>query len=191
MSSYEFFEELREARIFKNLNLVQGVKADDLAIMLLNMFFALNFIWHEDRNAAVKYAQGMMRDPNLNAFRTTQSDMFNTIALLLHQEKYSDRINTKYDITIPEYRIKRILRDMARGRVDEDDYHQLFLLMMRQIKGVTSDHQRIRRQLHLYDQMSTQDKIRNLRWLMLQFRVGKARYSDLYPLLDKVWKRIT
>jgi len=191
MSSYEFFEELREARIFKNLNLVQGVKADDLAIMLLNMFFALNFIWHEDRNAAVKYAQGMMRDPNLNAFRTTQSDMFNTIALLLHQEKYSDRINTKYDITIPEYRIKRILRDMARGRVDEDDYHQLFLLMMRQIKGVTSDHQRIRRQLHLYDQMSTQDKIRNLRWLMLQFRVGKARYSDLYPLMDKVWKRIT
>jgi len=133
----------------------------------------------------------MMRDPNLNAFRTTQSDMFNTIALLLHQEKYSDRINTKYDITIPEYRIKRILRDMARGRVDEDDYHQLFLLMMRQIKGVTSDHQRIRRQLHLYDQMSTQDKIRNLRWLMLQFRVGKARYSDLYPLMDKVWKRIT
>jgi len=110
---------------------------------------------------------------------------------LLHQEKYSDRINTKYDITIPEYRIKRILRDMARGRVDEDDYHQLFLLMMRQIKGVTSDHQRIRRQLHLYDQMSTQDKIRNLRWLMLQFRVGKARYSDLYPLMDKVWKRIT
>ena len=191
MSSYEFFEELREARIFKNLNLVQGVKADDLAIMLLNMFFALNFIWHEDRNAAVKYAQGMMRDPNLNAFRTTQSDMFNTIALLLHQEKYSDRINTKYDITIPEYRIKRILRDMARGRVDEDDYHQLFLLMMRQIKGVTSDHQRIRRQLHLYDQMSTQDKIRNLRWLMLQFRVGKARYSDLYPLMDKVWKHIT
>ena len=191
MSSYEFFEELREARIFKNLNLVQGVKADDLAIMLLNMFFALNFIWHEDRNAAVKYAQGMMRDPNLNAFRTTQSDMFNTIALLLHQEKYSDRINTKYDITIPEYRIKRILRDMARGRVDEDDYHQLFLLMMRQIKGITSDHQRIRRQLHLYDQMSTQDKIRNLRWLMLQFRVGKARYSDLYPLMDKVWKRIT
>jgi hypothetical protein len=191
MSSYEFFEELSEARIFKNLNLVQGVKADDLAIMLLNMFFALNFIWHEDRNAAVKYAQGMMRDPNLNAFRTTQSDMFNTIALLLHQEKYSDRINTKYDITIPEYRIKRILRDMARGRVDEDDYHQLFLLMMRQIKGVTSDHQRIRRQLHLYDQMSTQDKIRNLRWLMLQFRVGKARYSDLYPLMDKVWKRIT
>jgi len=191
MSSYEFFEELREARIFKNLNLVQGVKADDLAIMLLNMFFALNFIWHEDRNAAVKYAQGMMRDPNLNAFRTTQSDMFNTIALLLHQEKYSDRINTKYDITIPEYRIKRILRDMARGRVDEDDYHQLFLLMMRQIKGVTSDHQRIRRQLHLYDQMSTQDKIRNLRWLILQFRVGKARYSDLYPLMDKVWKRIT
>jgi len=191
MSSYEFFEELREARIFKNLNLVQGVKADDLAIMLLNMFFALNFIWHEDRNAAVKYAQGMMRDPNLNAFRTTQSDMFNTIALLLHQEKYSDRINTKYDITIPEYRIKRILRDMARGRVDEDDYHQLFLLMMRQIKGVTSDHQRIRRQLHLYDKMSTQDKIRNLRWLMLQFRVGKARYSDLYPLMDKVWKRIT
>lgn len=191
MSNYEFFQELNEARIFKNLNLVRGVKADDLAIMLLNMFFALNFIWHEDRNAAIKYAQSMMRDPNLTGYRTTQTDMFNTIVLLLHQEKYSDRIDTRYNITIPEYRIKRILRDMARGRVDEDDYHQLFLLMMRQIKGVTSDHQRIRRQLHLYDQMSTQDKIRNLRWLMLQFRVGKARYSDLYPLMDRVWKRIT
>jgi len=191
MSNYEFFEELSEARIFKSLNLVNGVKAEDLAIMLLNMFFALNFIWHEDRNSAIQYAKAMMRDQNFNGFRTTQPDMFNAIVLLLRQEKYADRINTRYDITLPEFRIKRIIRDMSNGRVDEDDYLQLFLIMMRQFKGVTSDHQRIRRQLHLYDQMSTQDKIRNLRWLMLQFRVGKARYSDLYPLLDKVWKRIT
>ena len=191
MSNYEFFNELNEARIFKNLNLVRGVSAEDLALILLNMFFALNFIWHEDKGAAVNYAKSMMRDPNLTGYRTTQTDMFNTIVLLLHQEKYSDRLNTRYNVTIPEYRIKRILRDMARGRVDEDDYHQLFLLMMRQIKGTSSEHQRIRRQLHLYDKMSTEDKIRNLRWLLLQFRVGKARYSDLYPMLDKIWKRIT
>ena len=191
MSNYEFFNELSEARIFKNLNLVQGVSAENLALILLNMFFALNFIWHEDKDSAIKYAKSMMRDPNLTGYRTTQTDMFNTIVLLLHQEKYSDRLNTQYNVTIPEYRIKRILRDMARGRVDEDDYHQLFLLMMRQIKGTTSEHQRIRRQLHLYDKMSAEDKIRNLRWLLLQFRVGKARYSDLYPMLDKIWKRIT
>jgi hypothetical protein len=191
MSKFEFFSELKEARIFKNLNLVDGTEADDLAILMLNMFFALNFIWHEDRASAVKYARNIMSQPGFKGFRTTQPDMYNAITLLLHQEKYADRLITRYDITIPELRIKRILRDMSGGRVDEDDYHQLFLLMMRTIKGVSSDHQRVRRQLRRYDEMSSFDKIRNLRWLMLQMRTGKARYSDLYPMLQKIWNRLT
>lgn len=191
MSKFEFFSELKEARVFKSLNLVDGTKADDLGLLLVNMFFALNFIWHEDRSAAISYARNIMSQPAFKGFRTTQPDMYNTIVLLLHQEKYSDRLITRYDITIPELRIKRILRDMASGRVDEDDYHQLFLLLMRTIKGWTSDHQRARRQLHLYDEMSSFDKIRNLRWLMLEMRKGKARYSDMYPMLQKIWNRLT
>mgnify|MGYP006413637005 FL=1 len=191
MSKFEFFSELKEARIFKNLNLVDGTKADDLAILMLNMFFALNFIWHEDRASAVKYARNIMSQPGFKGFRTTQPDLYNAITLLLHQEKYSDKLITRYDITIPELRIKRILRDMSGGRVDEDDYHQLFLLMMRTTKGVSSDHQRVRRQLRRYDEMSSFDKIRNLRWLMLQMRTGKARYSDMYPMLQKIWNRLT
>jgi hypothetical protein len=191
MSKFEFFGELQEARIFKNLNLVDGTKADELGLLLVNMFFALNFIWHEDRASAVKYARNIMSQPGFKGFRTTQPDMYNAITLLLHQEKYSDKLITRYDITIPELRIKRILRDMSGGRVDEDDYHQLFLLMMRTIKGVSSDHQRVRRQLRRYDEMSSFDKIRNLRWLMLQMRTGKARYSDMYPMLQKIWSRLT
>ncbi len=191
MSKFEFFSELKEARIFKNLNLVDGTKADDLAILMLNMLFALNFIWHEDRASAVKYARNIMSQPGFKGFRTTQPDLYNAITLLLHQEKYSDKLITRYDITIPELRIKRILRDMSGGRVDEDDYHQLFLLMMRTTKGVSSDHQRVRRQLRRYDEMTSFDKIRNLRWLMLQMRTGKARYSDMYPMLQKIWNRLT
>ena len=155
------------------------------------MFFALNFIWHEDRASAVKYARNIMSQPGFKGFRTTQPDLYNAITLLLHQEKYSDKLITRYDITIPELRIKRILRDMSGGRVDEDDYHQLFLLMMRTTKGVSSDHQRVRRQLRRYDEMTSFDKIRNLRWLMLQMRTGKARYSDMYPMLQKIWNRLT
>jgi hypothetical protein len=191
MSKFEFFSELKEARIFKNLNLVDGTKADDLAILMLNMFFALNFIWHEDRASAIKYARSIMNQPAFKGFRTTQPDMYNAIVLLLHQEKYSDKLITRYDINIPELRIKRILRDMSGGRIDEDDYHQLFLLLMRTIRGVSSDHQRVRRQLHLYDEMTSFDKIRNLRWIMLQMRAGKARYSDMYPMLQKIWNRLT
>jgi len=191
MSKFEFFGELKEARVFKNLNLVDGTKADELGLLLVNMFFALNFIWHEDRASAMAYARRMMSQPGFKGFRTTQPDMYNAIVLLLHQEKYSDKIITRYDITIPELRIKRILRDMSGGRVDEDDYHQLFLLMMRTIKGWTSDHQRARRQLRRYDEMTSFDKIRNLRWLMLQMRTGKVRYSDMYPMLQKIWNRLT
>jgi len=191
MSKFELFSELKEARVFKNLNLVDGTKADELGLLLVNMFFALNFIWHEDRSSAIKYARDIMSQPAFKGFRTTQPDMYNTIVLLLHQEKYSDKLITRYDIVIPELRIKRILRDMAGGRVDEDDYHQLFLLLMRTIRGWSSDHQRVRRQLHLYDEMTSFDKIRNLRWLMLQMRTGKARYSDMYPSLQKIWNRLT
>ena len=191
MSKFEFFDELNETRIFRNLNLVDGTKADDLGLLLVNMFFALNIIWHEDRASAVKYARSIMRQSDFKGFRTTQPDMYNAITLLMHQEQYSDKLVTRYDVKIPELRIKRILRDMSGGRVDEDDYHQLFLLMMRTIKGWTSDHQRARRQLHRYDEMSSFDKIRNLRWLMLQMRTGKVRYSDMYPMLQKIWNRLT
>ena len=191
MSKFEFFDELNETRIFRNLNLVDGTKADDLGLMLVNMFFTLNFVWHEDRASAVKYAQSIMRQPDFKGFRTTQPDMYNAITLLMHQEQYSDKLVTRYNVKIPELRVKRILRDMARGHVDEDDYHQLFLLMMRTIKGWTSDHQRARRQLRRYDEMTSFDKIRNLRWLMLQMRTGKVRYSDMYPMLQKIWNRLT
>jgi len=191
MSKFEFFDELNETRIFRNLNLVDGTKADDLGLLLVNMFFALNIIWHEDRASAVKYARSIMRQSDFKGFRTTQPDMYNAITLLMHQEQYSDKLVTRYDVKIPELRIKRILRDMSGGRVDEDDYHQLFLLLMRTIKGWTSDHQRARRQLRRYDEMSSFDKIRNLRWLMLQMRTGKVRYSDMYPMLQKIWNRLT
>ena len=191
MSKFEFFDELNETRIFRNLNLVDGTKADDLGLLLVNMFFALNIIWHEDRASAVKYARSIMRQSDFKGFRTTQPDMYNAITLLMHQEQYSDKLVTRYDVKIPELRIKRILRDMSGGRVDEDDYHQLFLLMMRTIKGWPSDHQRARRQLRRYDEMSSFDKIRNLRWLMLQMRTGKVRYSDMYPMLQKIWNRLT
>ena len=191
MSKFEFFDELNETRIFRNLNLVDGTKADDLGLLLVNMFFALNIIWHEDRASAVKYARSIMRQSDFKGFRTTQPDMYNAITLLMHQEQYSDKLVTRYDVKIPELRIKRILRDMSGGRVDEDDYHQLFLLMMRTIKGWTSGHQRARRQLRRYDEMSSFDKIRNLRWLMLQMRTGKVRYSDMYPMLQKIWNRLT
>lgn len=191
MSKFEFFDELSEARIFRNLSLVDGTSADDLAIIMINMFFALNFIWHEDKKSAVAYAQRVMRNPGFDGFRTTQTDMFNAIVLLLNQEQYSDKIVTNYNLTIPEFRIKRILRDMANGRMDKEDNLQLLLIFMRTIKkGWTINHTRIRQQLHRYDEMSSFDKVRNLRWLMLQFRVGKARYSDMYPMLQKVWNRL-
>lgn len=191
MSKFEFFDELSEARIFRNLSLVDGTSADDLAIIMINMFFALNFIWHEDKSSAVDYARRVMRNPGFDGFRTTQTDMFNAIVLLLNQEQYSDKIVTNYNLSIPEFRIKRILRDMANGRMDKEDNLQLFLIFMRTIKkGWTINHTRIRQQLHRYDDMSSFDKVRNLRWLMLQFRVGKARYSDMYPMLQKVWNRL-
>jgi len=191
MNNYEFLEELSEARIFKRLDLLKGSKADDIAIMMLNMILALIIIWHEDQDKAKRYTQIMMTEPYFLGFKTTQTDLYNALVLLLRQEKYSDKIVPNYNISLPELRIKRVIRYLSQGRYDKDEMYQLLTIIYRNIKGITGEHNRMRRQFAFYENLSIEDKIRNLRWLMLQFRAGKARYSDIYPMLDIIWKRIT
>jgi len=191
MSNYEFLQSLSEARIFKRLDLLKGTSADDIAIMMLNMILALIIIWHEDNNKAKRYTQVMMQDPYFVGFKTTQTDLYNALVLLLRQEKYSNKIRTNYNISLPELRLKRVMRYLSQGRYDKDEMYQLLTLIYRNIKGITGEHHRMRRQFAFYDNLSNEDKIRNLRWLMLQLRSGKARYSDIYPMLDTIWKRLT
>ena len=123
MSNYEFLQSLSEARIFKRLDLLKGTSADDIAIMMLNMILALIIIWHEDNNKAKRYTQVMMQDPYFVGFKTTQTDLYNALVLLLRQEKYSNKIRTNYNISLPELRLKRVMRYLSQGRYDKDEMY--------------------------------------------------------------------
>ena len=189
MSEFKFFNELTETRIFKRLDYLKGQDANDICMFIIDTLLILNFLWHEDKQSAIKYAKEMMRDQSFTGFRTTQNDLYNAIVVLLHQEKYSDKIKTNYGITLPEMRLKRIIRNMSNGHFNEDDYHQLMLILFREIKGRLPEHERMRRLLHNYKTMKDGDKQTSLRFLLQRYRVGKRRYSDVYPMLDKVYRR--
>jgi DNA helicase HerA-like ATPase len=161
---------------------------DQVALLTLNYFYALNILWHEDEKTAIQYAKGIMQQPTFKEFKVSQPDLYNAMVMLMQQEKY---FGTQSPFSLPELRIRRILRDMGNGRVDERDFYQLLLILMREVKGTNDMHQKLRRTVHDYNRISVFDKIRNVRLLLLAMRKGVSIYPDLHAPLQKVLNKLT
>lgn len=188
MSNFSFLQDLTEARVFRRLSEVEKMNVDQIALIALNYFYALIILWHEDQKTAIKYAKSIMVYPTFQEFKVSQPDLYNAMVLLMRQEKYFGKQSS---YTLPELRIRRILRDMGNGRVDERDFYQLLLILMRTTKGLNDMHQKLRRTMHDYDDMSSFDRIRNIRLLLLALRKGVSIYPDLHEPLLKVYQKLT
>jgi hypothetical protein len=188
MSNFTFLQELTEARVFRRLSEVKKMDVDQVALIMLNYFYALNILWHEDQSTAVKYARDIMTYPTFKEFKVSQPDLYNAMVMLMQQEKYFGKQSS---FSLPELRIRRILRDMGNGRVDERDFYQLLLILMRETKGTNDMHQKLRRQVHDYNRISIFDRIRNIRHLLLAIRKGVSIYPDLHAPLQQVLNELT
>ena len=187
-SKYDFIENLEESRTFKRLSLVRGMTVDEIAIKVLNFLLALKVLYHEDKKQASRYAQQLVNQQSYSGFKTSQPDLYNVLVLVFKKDQYSDLIGTS-TVILPELRIKRNLRNMASGRVDERDYNELLIMMLRRLKGVESLHWRLRRRIAEYDKLEKQDKAHIMRYLMLLMRKGEQIYPDLYIAIEKTARK--
>jgi DNA helicase HerA-like ATPase len=181
-------QELTEARVFRRLSEVSNMSVDQVALLMLNYFYALSILWHEDQRTAIHYSRSIMTYPTFKEFKVSQPDLYNAMVMLMQQKKYFGKQSS---FSLPELRIRRILRDMSNGRVDERDFYQLLLILTRETKGVTDMHQKLRRQVHDYNRISVFDRIRNIRHLLLAMRKGVGVYPDLHAPLQKILNKLT
>jgi len=184
----EFIQQLEESRTFKRLSLVHGMTVDEIAIKVLNFLLALKVLYYEDQKQASRYAQQLVNQQSYTGFKTSQPDLYNVLVLVFKQDQYSNLIKTS-NVILPELRIKRNLRNMAAGNLDERDYNELLIMMLRRLKGVESLHWRLRRRIAEYDKLEKQDKAHIMRYLMLLMRKGEQIYPDLYIAIEKTARK--
>lgn len=134
--SFEFINELSEARIFRNPTKLPSVSVGSVAENFFNAALALQIMKYENPKAAAAYAQRTLAG-GFDGWRSSGSDFNNMAEILKNPDRYSDRINFDRKITVPNMQLKTWLRNMSQGRQDTNTDRKFFLALQRQL-GVRS-----------------------------------------------------
>lgn len=175
------FQEITESRMLRRLEQFQGKKVRDIAESLFEHLLALQILAHDNPKTAARYADSVMQQAHFDGFRITQPDLYNLIVMILQQDKYSDRLLNDRSIVIPELRLKRNLREIASGRIDNDDFSQLMMTLQYRISGLNNQLVSIRRAASEWDRLSPKEKD-NVRNLLKQQMRTYSIDSDLFQI---------
>jgi len=143
----KFLQDLNESRMYRRLGQLEGKSVHDIAERLFEHLLALQIMCNIDKGLASKYAEQIMRQQQFDGFRTSQPDLYNLIALILQQDQYSHLIDTDVSVGIPELRLRRNLRDIARGGFDNNDFSYMMLMLQRRFEKLPKMLIALRRQI--------------------------------------------
>ena len=185
----EFIAELNESRMFKRLKQLTGRNMSDVAERLFEHLLALQIFANEDRGTAQKYASQIMRMQHFDGFRTSQSDLYNLITLILNPTQYSHIFSDDTKYTIPELRMRRNLRALERGNFNNDDFSQMMLILQREFDSLPAYLLTLRRQISNWAKLSDKEKSDVAQRLLYQMR-ERGMQSDFYILLQRLQKNL-
>ena len=180
-----FIKELHEARLIRRLDRIDGKDINELGRTLFNHLLALRLLYFEDPKSASKYARAIMRHPQFNGFRVTSPDIFNLVVFIQNKNRFADKIEIDSALSVPEMRLRRNLRDIESGRLNENDYEKMMLILQRQLDGLGSAHYQLRRETNNYRKLPTSQKIQVIKRLLLLIR-SPVFFSDLHMILKRV-----
>ena len=181
----KFLQELNESRMYRALGQLEGKSVNDIAERLFEHLLALQIFCNEDRALASRYADWIMRQQQFDGFRNSQPDLYNLITLVLRQDRYSHILDTDNNVSIPELRLRRNLRQIARGGFDNNDYSQLMLMLQRKFDKLPKILISFRRQISDWKNLSPNQQTQTIRRLLTQMR-EKGMQSDFYRHLSKM-----
>lgn len=181
----KFIQELNESRMYRRLGQVEGKHVSDIAERLFEHLLALQIFCNVDRALASRYAEWIMRQQQFDGFRNSQPDLYNLITLVLRQDQYSHILDTDNTVSIPELRLRRNLRQIARGGFDNNDYSQLMLMLQRKFEKLPKILISFRRQISDWKNLSPNQQTQTIRRLLTQMR-EKGMQSDFYRHLSKM-----
>ena len=181
----QFLQELNESRLYKRLGQVDGQSVHDIAERLFEHLLALQILVHEDPAYAKALASQILKQQQFNGFRTSQSDLYNLINLVINQDQYSHLITTDDGIGLPELRLRRNLYDIKNGRYNNNDYSALMYLMQQRFDKLPTSLFGIRRLASDYKNLSPSNRDNLIKRLRLHMR-ERGIQSDLFQKLLRI-----
>ena len=185
------FDWLSESRAYRTPRQLNGLKQSQLGEQLFEQMLALQILANSDPDYARRIAGDIMKLQNWPGFRTSQPDLYNVIAMIMKPEKFKDRIAQNVQITIPELRLKRNLRNIAKREFQNSDYSYMMLMLQRNmVDFLPAPLIQMRRQIANWERIVPRDKNVIRDRLMLQMRKSGLQ-NEFYEFLrrTKIFKR--
>ena len=185
------FDWLSESRAYRTPRQLNGLKQSQLGEQLFEQMLALQILANSDPDYARRIAGDIMKLQNWPGFRTSQPDLYNVIAMIMKPEKFKDRIAQNVQITIPELRLKRNLRNIAKKEFQNSDYSYMMLMLQRNmVDFLPAPLIQMRRQIANWERIVPRDKNVIRDRLMLQMRKSGLQ-NEFYEFLrrTKIFKR--
>ena len=183
------FQEVIESRMIRQLEQVDGRKLDSLMEQLFEHLLALQVLAMADPSEARRYVGGIVQNLNFAGFRQSQNDLYNLIVLVMKHSQYDDKIEANMDIVLPEFNLKRNLREIADGRININDYNHMMLMIQRRYPTVGYRQANLRREIADYsrlDAKTRRDLVQRLAVLMRETQVNSDMYYKLQNLQAKM-----
>jgi hypothetical protein len=185
------FDWLSESRAYRTPRQLNGLKQSQLGEQLFEQLLALQILANSDPDYARRIAGDIMKLQNWPGFRTSQPDLYNVIAMIMKPEKFKDRIAQNVQITIPELRLKRNLRNIAKKEFQNSDYSYMMLMLQRNmVDFLPAPLIQMRRQISNWERIVPRDKNVIRDRLMLQMRKSGLQ-NEFYEFLrrTKIFKK--
>ena len=185
------FDWLTESRAYRTPRQLNGLKQSQLGEQLFEQLLALQILANSDPGYAARISEDIMKLQNWPGFRTSQPDLYNVIAIMMKPNKFKDRVAQDVTVTIPELRLKRNFRLIAKRDFNNSDYSYLMLMLQRaMVDFLPAPLIQMRRQIANWNNIVPRDKNVIRDRLMLQMRKSGLQ-NEFYEFLrrTKIFKR--
>jgi len=184
------FDWLSESRAYRTPRHLNGLTLKQLGEQLFEQLLALQIFVNSDPAYAARIAEEIMKLQNWPGFRTSQPDLYNVIAILMKPEKFKDRVIQNAQITIPELRLKRNLRQIMKREFNNSDYSYMMLMLQRQMEDfLPAPLIQMRRQISNWERQTPRDKNTIRQRLMLQMRKTGLQ-NEFYEFMRRSLMRV-
>jgi len=150
MEKLEFIQELVEARIFRYDQDFKHESMSDIALTTYAMFLMLEILRRYDAEYATKYAKDTFTYGDFSAVRSYATDLHNLLAGLAQKLPEADQL-----VTVPEFLIKRHLREIMYGQRTIQLTRQFYLQLERDLSISNTALKSVRRNIIDYTDLSS------------------------------------
>lgn len=179
------FDWLSESRAYRTPRQLNGLTQKKIGEQLFEQLLALQILANSDPGYAARVAENIMKLQNWPGFRTSQPDLYNIITIAMKPNKFKDRIAQDVVITIPELRLKRNLRNIAKRDFQNGDYSYMMLMLQRNMSDyLPAPLIQMRRQIANWNRIVPRDKNVIRDRLMLQMRKSGLQ-NEFYEFLRR------